>query len=70
MTPLLPLKTVVADSDIELLDRDGSILAFNERVLDWAKRPEVRIFIILYHNIYYLYYFYNTIIIYNSLYYN
>jgi polyphosphate kinase len=24
-----------------LLDRDGSILAFNERVLDWAKRPEV-----------------------------
>ncbi len=28
-------------SDIELLDRDGSILAFNERVLDWAKRPEV-----------------------------
>ena len=41
MTPLLPLKTVVADSDLELLDRDGSILAFNERVLDWAKRPEV-----------------------------
>jgi polyphosphate kinase len=29
------------DSDLELLDRDGSILAFNERVLDWAKRPEV-----------------------------
>lgn len=26
---------------IKLLDRDGSILAFNERVLDWAKRPEV-----------------------------
>ncbi|NBY67701.1 MAG: polyphosphate kinase 1 [Betaproteobacteria bacterium] len=24
-----------------MLDRDGSILAFNERVLDWAKRPEV-----------------------------
>lgn len=41
MTPLLPLKSVVADSDLELLDRDGSILAFNERVLDWAKRPEV-----------------------------
>jgi polyphosphate kinase len=36
-----PLKTVFIDSDIELLDRDGSILAFNERVLDWAKRPEV-----------------------------
>ena len=28
-------------SDIKLLDRDGSLLAFNERVLDWAKRPEV-----------------------------
>ena len=28
---------------IDLLDRDGSILAFNERVLDWAKRPEVPI---------------------------
>ena len=25
----------------EFLDRDHSILAFNERVLDWAKRPEV-----------------------------
>ena len=24
-----------------LLDRDHSILAFNERVLDWAERPEV-----------------------------
>ena len=30
-------------SSIDLLDRDGSILAFNERVLDWAKRPEVPI---------------------------
>jgi polyphosphate kinase len=30
-------------SNIDLLDRDGSILAFNERVLDWAKRPEVPI---------------------------
>ena len=30
-----------SNSGIELLDRDGSILAFNERVLDWAKRPEV-----------------------------
>ncbi len=27
--------------EIALLDRDDSILAFNERVLDWAKRPEV-----------------------------
>ena len=24
-----------------LLDRDHSILAFNQRVLDWAQRPEV-----------------------------
>lgn len=28
-------------TDVKLLDRDCSILAFNERVLDWAKRPEV-----------------------------
>lgn len=26
---------------LTLLDRDHSILAFNQRVLDWAKRPEV-----------------------------
>lgn len=30
-----------SNSGVELLDRDVSILAFNERVLDWAKRPEV-----------------------------
>ena len=30
-----------SSSSVELLDRDVSILAFNERVLDWAKRPEV-----------------------------
>jgi len=30
-----------SNSSIDLLDRDGSLLAFNERVLDWAKRPEV-----------------------------
>jgi len=30
-----------SNSSVELLDRDVSILAFNERVLDWAKRPEV-----------------------------
>ena len=30
-----------AGSSSELLDRDLSILAFNERVLDWAHRPEV-----------------------------
>ena len=28
-------------TDVTLLDRDDSILAFNERVLDWARRPEV-----------------------------
>ena len=33
--------SAVATSHVELLDRDGSLLAFNERVLDWAKRPEV-----------------------------
>jgi len=37
-TSLPPVHLV---SDIDLLDRDVSILAFNERVLDWAKRPEV-----------------------------
>ncbi len=31
----------VAEPDIALLDRDHSILAFNERVLDWAHRKEV-----------------------------
>ncbi len=30
-----------ARPDSEFLDRDLSILAFNERVLDWAHRPEV-----------------------------
>ncbi len=32
---------VVARTGVQLLDRDHSILAFNERVLDWASRPEV-----------------------------
>lgn len=32
---------VVAKPGLTLLDRDHSILAFNERVLDWAHRPEV-----------------------------
>ena len=38
-----PISLTSNDSNtgIELLDRDGSVLAFNERVLDWAKRPEV-----------------------------
>ena len=30
-----------AASTLVLLDRDHSILAFNRRVLDWARRPEV-----------------------------
>ena len=34
-------KKLANQSDAPLLDRDESILAFNERVLDWAKRPEV-----------------------------
>ncbi len=32
---------VVVEQTLTLLDRDHSILAFNERVLDWAYRPEV-----------------------------
>lgn len=35
------VETSVADDRHTLLDRDLSILAFNERVLDWAHRPEV-----------------------------
>ncbi|MDZ4207511.1 MAG: polyphosphate kinase 1, partial [Rhodoferax sp.] len=30
-----------AAAAVEFLDRDHSILAFNERVLDWARRPDV-----------------------------
>lgn len=37
----LKVETSVADDRHTLLDRDLSILAFNERVLDWAHRPEV-----------------------------
>ena len=38
-----PLNTVAPDFTvpIKFLDRDHSILAFNERVLDWALRAEV-----------------------------
>jgi len=37
-----PVKSFTSDeSSLGLLDRDLSILAFNERVLDWAHRPEV-----------------------------
>ena len=35
------VETSAADDRQALLDRDLSILAFNERVLDWAHRPEV-----------------------------
>ena len=41
MTTRHPVNTTALPTDIQLLDRDSSILAFNERVLDWAKRPEV-----------------------------
>ena len=34
-------QNTTAGPSSELLDRDLSILAFNERVLDWAHRPEV-----------------------------
>ena len=40
----MPISTVslpVATVPIKFLDRDRSILAFNERVLDWARRVEV-----------------------------
>ena len=30
-----------AQPAVEFLDRDHSILAFNERVLDWARRSDV-----------------------------
>jgi polyphosphate kinase len=33
--------TPVAGPAFEFMDRDHSILSFNERVLDWAKRPDV-----------------------------
>lgn len=39
--PNLPAPVAAAAPPVEFLDRDRSILAFNERVLDWAKRPEV-----------------------------
>jgi polyphosphate kinase len=40
MSPILSHNTS-AGPDSEFLDRDLSILSFNERVLDWAHRPEV-----------------------------
>ena len=38
---LVESASVAAEPSPTLLDRDHSILAFNERVLDWAYRPEV-----------------------------
>ncbi|MBE2264505.1 MAG: hypothetical protein IAE92_17300, partial [Burkholderiaceae bacterium] len=39
--PRSPAAALSQLSAVPLLDRDHSILAFNERVLDWACRPEV-----------------------------
>ena len=36
-----PAALALAAPPVQFLDRDQSILAFNERVLDWAKRPNV-----------------------------
>ena len=33
--------SITPAQSVQFLDRDHSILAFNERVLDWAKRPDV-----------------------------
>ena len=40
----MPISPASQDTDapvIRFIDRDHSILAFNERVLDWARRPDV-----------------------------
>ncbi|MDD5324534.1 MAG: polyphosphate kinase 1 [Polaromonas sp.] len=39
--PISPVSQTTDAPPIRFLDRDHSILAFNERVLDWARRPEV-----------------------------
>lgn len=39
--PVLKASSRSAAPLLQFLDRDHSILAFNERVLDWAKRPDV-----------------------------
>ena len=36
-----PVSMPAIGKAFEFLDRDHSILAFNERVLDWAKRADV-----------------------------
>src|SRR5262249_9604969 len=41
---IIPKKSAMCDADVSelrFLDRDHSILAFNERVLDWAQRRSV-----------------------------
>jgi len=38
---MIPLPIPAAQADLVLLDRDQSILAFNSRVLDWARRDDV-----------------------------
>jgi polyphosphate kinase len=35
------LQNTATTQPVQFLDRDHSILAFNERVLDWARRPDV-----------------------------
>jgi polyphosphate kinase len=39
--PISPAPVAATAPSVQFLDRDHSILAFNERVLDWAKRPDV-----------------------------
>jgi polyphosphate kinase len=39
--PLPTIKSPTAVKPVQFLDRDHSILAFNERVLDWARRIDV-----------------------------
>src|SRR6187551_488115 len=39
--PTSPASVAAAAPPVQFLDRDHSILAFNERVLDWAHRADV-----------------------------
>ena len=41
VAPLSQTSSAMTVLPVQFLDRDHSILAFNERVLDWAKRPDV-----------------------------
>ena len=41
LMPTPPDAVALAAPAVQFLDRDHSILAFNERVLDWARRPDV-----------------------------